>query len=258
MQQPSEPIFNIPAVVVAVLAALAAIHGARELVLGILSAADREVLELFAFIPKRYETNVFGLETYAGGLGAEIWTFVTYALLHADVTHLVMNVFWLVPFGSAVARRFGPMRFLAFFAATAAAGAVVHLATHAGEGFPLIGASAAVSGMMAASARFAFQPGGPLAEWQKRSVRSWQIPAVPLLSALRDPRIIGFLAVWFGLNILFGLGSLPIVGEGQRVAWEAHMGGFLAGLFLFSVFDPVPNQVSSGDSAGPENQIPGE
>ena len=257
MQQQSEPIFNIPAVVIAVLAALAAIHGVRELVLGILSTADEEVLELFAFIPKRYETNVFGLETYAGGLGPEIWTFVTYALLHADVTHMLMNVVWFVPFGTAVARRFGPPRFLAFFAVTAAAGAAVHLATHAGEGFPLIGASAAVSGMMAASVRFAFQPGGPLAEWQKRDPRSWQIPTVPLLSALHDPRIVGFLAVWFGLNILFGLGSVPIVGEGQTVAWEAHIGGFLAGLFLFGVFDPAPKQIPA-DTAGPEGEMPGE
>jgi membrane associated rhomboid family serine protease len=36
---------------------------------------------------------------------------------------------------------------------------------------------------------------------------------------------------------LFG-GALP--GVGQAVAWEAHIGGFLAGLLMFSLFDPVP------------------
>jgi membrane associated rhomboid family serine protease len=46
-----------------------------------------------------------------------------------------------------------------------------------------------------------------------------------------------FLVVWFGINLLFGL--IP-VGTDQPVAWEAHMGGFLAGLLLFSFFDPVP------------------
>ena len=46
--------------------------------------------------------------------------------------------------------------------------------------------------------------------------------------------------MWFGLNLLFGLGSVSIVtGEKQSVAWEAHIGGFLAGLLLFSLFDPV-------------------
>jgi membrane associated rhomboid family serine protease len=30
-----------------------------------------------------------------------------------------------------------------------------------------------------------------------------------------------------------------LVGENQSIAWEAHVGGFLAGLLLFSAFDPV-------------------
>jgi len=46
--------------------------------------------------------------------------------------------------------------------------------------------------------------------------------------------------VWFGLNLLFGLGSVSLVtGDNQSVAWEAHLGGFLAGLLLFSLFDPA-------------------
>jgi membrane associated rhomboid family serine protease len=46
-----------------------------------------------------------------------------------------------------------------------------------------------------------------------------------------------FLLVWFGTNLVFGLISLPGV-EG-RVAWEAHVGGFIAGLIGFALFDPV-------------------
>jgi len=42
-----------------------------------------------------------------------------------------------------------------------------------------------------------------------------------------------------GLNALFGLGSVSMVGEGQEIAWQAHVGGFLAGLLLFTAFDPV-------------------
>jgi membrane associated rhomboid family serine protease len=44
---------------------------------------------------------------------------------------------------------------------------------------------------------------------------------------------------WVGLNALFGLGALPIVGEGQEIAWQAHIGGFVAGLLLFNAFDPA-------------------
>ncbi len=66
------------------------------------------------------------------------------------------------------------------------------------------------------------------------------VPAAPLLVALRNPRVLAFVGVWFGLNLLFGLGSVSfLVGENQSVAWEAHVGGFLAGLLLFSLFDPV-------------------
>jgi membrane associated rhomboid family serine protease len=60
---------------------------------------------------------------------------------------------------------------------------------------------------------------------------------------LRDPRVLGFLLAWFGINALFGLGSMSIFGDGQVVAWQAHIGGFIAGLILFALFDPVPRAV---------------
>jgi membrane associated rhomboid family serine protease len=65
------------------------------------------------------------------------------------------------------------------------------------------------------------------------------VPALSLTRSLRDPRVLGFLAVWFGVNIVFGVGSIAIGSEGASVAWQAHIGGFLAGLLLFSLFDPV-------------------
>jgi membrane associated rhomboid family serine protease len=50
--------------------------------------------------------------------------------IHGDLTHLIFNAVWLSAFGSPVARRFGPLRFLVFMATTAAAGAALHLVTH--------------------------------------------------------------------------------------------------------------------------------
>jgi membrane associated rhomboid family serine protease len=233
-----EPLFNIPPVVVALLAVLALIHAVRTLALS--DEQDIEFLLTFAFIPARYDSSVLG-GVLPGGFGAELWTFVTYALLHADWTHFGVNAVWLLPFGSAVARRFGALRFLAFVVVTAAAGAAMHLVTHAGEQFPMIGASAAISGTMAAAMRFAFQRGGPLSFWRDGDTAAYRVPALPLIGVLSDPRVLAFLAVWFGINILFGLGSLPITGGDQVVAWQAHIGGFLAGLFLFSWFDPAPD-----------------
>jgi membrane associated rhomboid family serine protease len=239
-----EPLFNIPPVVVAVLAVLALIHVVRTLVLS--DQQDIVYLLTFAFIPARYDTSALG-GVLPGGFGAELWTFVSYALIHADWTHYGVNAVWLLPFGSAVARRFGAARFLVFFAVTAAAGAAMHLVTHAGEQFPMIGASAAISGTMAAAMRFAFQRGGPLGFWRDADDAAYRVPAIPLTGVLSDPRVLAFLAVWFGINILFGLGSLPITGSDQVVAWQAHIGGFLAGLFLFSWFDPAPHERHAGD-----------
>jgi membrane associated rhomboid family serine protease len=125
----------------------------------------------------------------------------------------------------------------------------MHLATHAGEQFPVIGASAAISGTMAAAMRFAFQRGGPLNFWRDGDSVAYRVPAIPLSGVLRDPRVLAFLAVWFGINIVFGLSPLPIVGGNQVVAWQAHIGGFLAGLLLFSWFDPAPGELQHDDIA---------
>ena len=229
-----EPMLNVPAVLVGTLAVLVLIHAVRWL---LSNTAEVEFLLLFAFIPARYDASIVTNAVWPGGLGADIWTFVTYALIHADLMHLGFNAIWLLAFGTPVARRFGPARFLAFCAVTAAAGALAHLVTHFGQLVPMVGASGTISGMMSGAMRFAFQRGGPLRFGG--SEESYRVPALPLSEAMRDTRILAFIAVWFGLNLLFGLGSLPITGDEQSIAWQAHVGGFVAGLLLFGWFDPV-------------------
>jgi membrane associated rhomboid family serine protease len=145
-----------------------------------------------------------------------------------------------LPFGSALARRFGAIRFFLFMAVTAAAGALAHLITHEHEMAPMIGASASVSGTMAAAIRFAFVQGSFLSFNRGDADAAARVPALSLSRALRNPRVLGFLAVWFGVNIIFGIGSLAVGVDGASVAWQAHIGGFFAGLILFSLFDPVP------------------
>jgi membrane associated rhomboid family serine protease len=249
----SEPIFNVPAVVIAVIAACVFVHVARVYMLS--DDQDLEFLVTFAFIPARYSSAFALTGELPGGWGADVWTFVTYAFIHGNAAHLLVNSIWLLPFGSAVARRFGNVRFLAFFAATAAAGAAFHLATNFGSEQPVIGASAAISGFMAASVRFAFQRGGPLDLLRGRDEESYRVPAVPLVAALRDMRIVAFLGAWFGLNILFGVGTLAMPGMEQAIAWQAHIGGFLAGLILFPLFDPVAVRPAESGSGGEEEHV---
>lgn len=233
--QRRQPILNVPTVITVLAAVMLAIQVLRDFVdpdTGI------EILALFAFIPARFDTSVLAEGILPGGVGADVWTFVTYAFLHGGWTHVGLNLLWMLAFGSPVARRFGTLRFLLFFVVTAAAGAGLHLVTHEGELVPMIGASAAVSGCMAAAIRFMFASEGHVM-WQPDAMSaSVHFPAPPLSVVMRDRRVIGFVGVWFLINIGFGLMTPAGIADGS-IAWEAHIGGFLVGLLLFPLFDPV-------------------
>jgi membrane associated rhomboid family serine protease len=230
-----ERIFNVPGAVLALVALLTIIHVLVAFVLTIDQTND--LLSVFAFSPLRYASDApSGLPSW---WGPQAWTFVTYAFFHADFNHLILNLVWLLAFGPPIARRFGPWRFLTFCVLTAAAGALAHLVTHLDEFAPMIGASAAISGAMAGAMRFVFQRGGPLGLLGQGEQESYHVPAAPLTAMLADPRILTFLTVWFGLNIIFGIGVVTMPGTGGTVAWQAHIGGFLAGLICFPWIDPV-------------------
>jgi len=236
--QRSEPIFNIPPVVLATVAVLLLVHAVRTLALS--GAEDERVLLTFAFIPARYDIASGAVGSLPGGFGAELWSFFTYAFLHADLLHIGLNLAWLLPFGTALARRFGAWRYTAFMLVVAAAGAFAHLVTHPGAMVPMIGASAAISGAMAAALRFVFQHGGPLALWRSdANTEAYSVPSSSLVATLRDPRFLIFFGAWMGLNLVVGLGTVSVAEEGQEIAWQAHVGGFVSGLLLFSAFDPI-------------------
>lgn len=222
---PQPPMFNIPAAIVFLSAVLILVHGVSEWLL-----SDERQLDLFlalSFIPERY----------AGGPiadlwpGAIYWSPVTYAFLHADWGHLIMNMVWMLAFGAVVARRIGNMRFLIFFALGAIGGAAMHYLAYPDAQVPMIGASGSVSACMGAAARFAFAPGRGFSMQANQNRRSG------LVEAFSNPQALIFVGIWFGINFLFGSGIINIAGEGQAIAWQAHVGGFLVGLFLFGLFD---------------------
>jgi Uncharacterized membrane protein (homolog of Drosophila rhomboid) len=244
-QAPREPILTLPGALSAYVLVLAAIHVVRML---LPFDVDDIVIQMFGFIPKRYDSTLLAID-FPGGTGAKVWTFVTYSLLHANLSHIGFNVLWLLPFGSALARRFGAIRFFTFMAVTAVAGALAHLVTHEHAVAPMIGASASVSGTMAAAIRFAFVQGSFLSFSRGDADAAAKVPALSLLRALRNTRVLGFLAVWFGVNIIFGIGSIAIGADGASVAWQAHIGGFFAGLVLFSLFDPIPRAAPNAADA---------
>ncbi|MCR4283386.1 MAG: rhomboid family intramembrane serine protease [Bauldia sp.] len=228
-----QPILNLPLVVSGLIAILFAIHAIRVFLLG--SDGDMQALITFAFIPVR-EIHP---EAFAGMAleGARVWSFLTYAFLHGDWGHVTINAVWLAAFGTPLARRFGASRFLLFSAIGAIAGAAAHLAVSPNSLAPMVGASAAISAQMAGASRFVFQTGGPM--WGRAGFDAYRRPAAPLGEVVRDRRVLAFLGVWFGINLIFGLTGGAGLAEGA-VAWDAHIGGFIAGLLLFPLFDPIP------------------
>jgi membrane associated rhomboid family serine protease len=187
-QRQREPILTLPPALTAYIILPAVIH------LRVLLPPEWEnwTIDVFGFIPKRYDSALVDL-TFPGGAGAKVWTFVTYSLLHANLTHLGFNVLWLLPFGSALARRFGALRFFLFMAVTAMAGALAHLVTHEHAVAPMIGASASVSGTMAAAIRFAFVQGSFLSFSRGDAEAAAKVPALSLSRALRNRRVLAFL-----------------------------------------------------------------
>jgi membrane associated rhomboid family serine protease len=252
-----EPVFNLPGAVLVVLVVLAAVHLVRTLVLS--DETDLELLLDFAAVPARWTvaldpSRAGEVLSAAGGNGAEEslpsvlaryvlagdahpWTALTYALLHGSWTHLLLNGVWFAAFATPVARRLGTLRLLALSLACAVAGALAHALMHPLSVLPMIGASAVVSGMMAAATRFIFAP-PPAFSWVPTAPHAR--PRQSLTELAANPRAALFLGVWFLTNLGFGIFAAPLGVVDAGIAWEAHIGGFVAGLLLLPALDRVP------------------
>jgi membrane associated rhomboid family serine protease len=227
-----EPIFNVPGSVLAVLALLVAVH----VLLAALPEDSGTWLQMaLAFIPARYSGYAEALP--GGGLTA-VTSFLTYAVVHASLLHLGLNSAWLVAFGGAVAKRVNAVRFLAFSAFCAIAAAITFLAFNRGLMAPMVGASGAISGLMGATMRFLFSASGAEG-WRTLRESPQDIPLMPLVRALTDRRVLAVTGAFILANVLAVLG-LGGVSAGGGIAWEAHMGGYFAGLLAFGLFDRTP------------------
>ena len=139
-------------------------------------------------------------------------TYVTYAFLHASWLHLGSNMLFLWVFGDNVEDAMGHFRFLVFYLLCAAAGALVHGLVMPTSEAPLIGASGAVSGVVAAY--LMLHP----------KVRVWVL--VFMRFPLPLPAFIPLL-LWIGQQFF-----MLLFDTGSNVSWGAHVGGIVAGGFL--------------------------
>lgn len=172
--------------------------------------ASRATLFSYGFIPavaNGYETLPAELDQIP-----EFATYVSYAFLHADFWHLLGNMLFIWVFGDNVEDAMGHFRFFVFFMLCAAAGALFHSLIQPDSVSPLIGASGAAAGIIAAY--LMLHP----------RVKIW------ILFLGRIP--IRLSALWvIGAWIAFQLFNFAFNSEDQ-VSWGAHIGGLLAGAIL--------------------------
>jgi len=234
-QQPNqrERAINLPGAVLALIGVLVAVHLARMLVLN--EQTDEQLAIWLAFIPLRIS---LGQQDPSLWLPL-VWTPFTYALLHADWMHLGINCVWLAAFGTPVAHRYGPAKVLLLFFVASAAGAALFAA------FPsagaLIGASGGIAGLTGAATRFIFQPLIVHRDPDTGEQRLLGRKLAGLRELVRDRRAGVFVLVWLGGNAVVPL--IPdLFGGIGTISWQAHLGGFLAGLLLVPLFERKPKE----------------
>ncbi|MGH1420132.1 MAG: rhomboid family intramembrane serine protease [Hyphomicrobiaceae bacterium] len=155
----------------------------------------------------------------------EFYTLISYMFLHADVFHLAGNMLFLWVFGDNVEDAMGHFRFLIFYILCGVGGGLAHALMVPTSASPLVGASGAVAGVIAAY--LMLHP--RVRVW----VLAFNIFPIQLTAAL----LLGF---WIVTQVVMVL--VPQVGP---TAWWAHIGGFVIGAILivfmkkpeFSLFD---------------------
>ena len=149
--------------------------------------------------------------------GTNLLSLITSMFLHADILHLGLNMFFLLVSGDAVERELGSSRFLALYLAFGVIAGLFHSYLNSTSTISTIGASGAIFGVLAAFAiLFPFR-------WLLKLLGFIPIPLPAILFV--------FITI---------LTETAYVSSGvvENVAHTAHVGGFLAGVFLTLLFIP--------------------
>jgi membrane associated rhomboid family serine protease len=173
---------------------------------------------IFGLVPARYSHPAwarivgFPLDSY--------WPFLTNLFLHGGWLHIIGNMWFLFLFGDNVEDRLGHARFFLFYLLAGLAANLVHFLVNHDSTMPVIGASGAIAGVMAAYLRLF-----------PRARIVTLIPILFLPFFFEVPAVL-FMGFWFLMQVFSGAASLAVSGSGGGIAWWAHVGGFAVGYLL--------------------------
>lgn len=168
------------------------------------------IVEALAVVPTRL--------LRAAAEPGQLLTLVTASFMHAGWIHLIGNLLYLGVFGPPAEDRLGHTRFAAIYLASGVIGLATHVATHPHSSVPLVGASAAIAGILGAN--LVLLP------------RTKITAVVPVLVSVE----VASLPAAFLIGVWALLQAAAAVSNGTHaattVAFEAHLGGFIAGAAL--------------------------
>ena len=181
-----------------------------------------QLIYAFGFIPSRFfSQQAEGWLNPSGFLPVFSSMF-----LHANLIHLISNMWMLWIFGDNVEDCMGHGRYLLFFLLCGVASVAAQAIANPQSSIPMIGASGAISGVL--GAYFLTYPHARILTL---------LPIFILIYLIELPAYF-FLGFWFLMQFvqgsLYSMNADKMVGGG--VAWWAHVGGFAAGVVLLQVF----------------------
>jgi membrane associated rhomboid family serine protease len=149
------------------------------------------------------------------GSGFMPWQVLSYAFVHANLLHLLFNMWGVFMFGSDLERTWGPRRYLSYYltCALSAAAAQLLVAGLTGAQYPTVGASGALFGLLLAFAMV----------FPNRTIMPL-FPPIPMRAPV-------FVAVYAALELVLG-----VTGTQAGVAHFAHLGGLAGGFLLMRLW----------------------
>jgi membrane associated rhomboid family serine protease len=204
------PLVTIGLVILNVLAFLLELSQPSE-------GALQSFIQAWGVVPREYAAAT----DLAPTIPLPYWTtLLTSMFLHGGWMHLGGNMLYLWIFGDNIERLVGHLRFLTFYLLCGFAAGLAHIFFSLNSVIPTVGASGAISGVL----------GGYLLLFPKNRVRVLTRGGVAHVPAIV---VLGF---WIFIQLINGMGSIANTSETGGVAYLAHIGGFVAGLLLVSLF----------------------
>jgi membrane associated rhomboid family serine protease len=186
--------------------------------------ALNEFITVYGLVPERFVSGQ--------SLQFPYWlTPFSSMFVHGGLTHVGFNMLYLLAFGDNVEDRLGPVRYVLFYLLSGLAAALAHTYIDPGSPVPTVGASGAVSGVLA----------GYILLFPSGRVRVFFFLG-PFSRTTRLSALV-FVGFWLVSQLFYGVASLGVAtAETAGIAYWAHIGGFAAGFILAFLFRRRPSR----------------